>query len=45
MLLLGDVAKELCLQFFRERGGGRLNVGGENFEQERHGSIGSNTDG
>ena len=39
MLLLRDVARELSLQFFRERGGGGLNVGGEGFEQERQSSI------
>ena len=39
MLLLRDVARELSLQFFRERGGGGLNVRGEDFEQERQSSI------
>jgi hypothetical protein len=45
MLILRNVARELCLQFFRERGGGGLNVGGEDFEKERQCSICGNTDG
>ena len=44
MLLLWDVARELNLQFFRERGAGRLNVGGEDFEQERQSSVCGSTD-
>lgn len=43
MLVLRYIAREFCLQFFREGGGGRLNVGSEDFEQERQSSICRNT--
>ena len=39
MLILGDVAREFCLQVIRERGGRRLNVDSEDFEQERQSHI------
>ena len=39
MLILRDIARELCLRVIRERGGGRLNVDSEDFEQERQSHI------